>query len=206
MNWLDYLILLLILLSTALGTARGFIRAVFGFVSTLLGVFLGARSYDDIAKSFYDHLSNPGVANFIGFMIVFITVLIIGGIFGHLVSRTVDWAGLRWLDHVLGGGLGMVRGGLVGAALVMAMCAFSRTPPPRSVVESRMSPIVIDGAYLAAKMTPAKVHDDFQIAYGMVMDRWRPKKADPAAAAAAKKGGSKSPAAASAGKARSDAQ
>lgn len=172
MNWLDYVILLLILVSTALGTARGFIRAVFGFVSTLLGVFLGARSYEDVSGWFSEYLSSQSAAHGLAFILVFLGVLLLGALFGNLVSRTVDWAGLRWLDHLLGGGLGLIRGGLVGAALVMVMCAFSLSPPPKSVVGSRIAPSVMGVAYLTSRVAPPKMRERFDTASEMVEANW----------------------------------
>lgn len=174
MNWLDIVLLLLVLVSTALGSTRGFVRAVFGFVSTFLGLFLGAWTYESMASSFLEHLSSPQTANFLGFLIVFAVVLALGAVFGHLVGRLVSWGGLRWLDHILGGGVGLIRGTLVGAVLVMALCAFARVPPPPSVVSSRMAPFVLETSSWAAAIAPAKLRDRFTPAYTLVKARWTP--------------------------------
>jgi membrane protein required for colicin V production len=112
------------------------------------------------------------VANLIGFFAIFIGVCLVGAIVGQLLARLFKWIGLSWLDRLLGAGFGFIRGVVVAVALVTVLLAFSPSPPPRSVVESRLMPYMLDASNILATLTPRELKDAFRDTKDKVKKTW----------------------------------
>ncbi len=72
----------------------------------------------------------------------------------------------------MGGGIGFVRGVLIAVALVTILLAFAPSPLPRSVLDSRLMPYVIDSSNLLAVLTPHEVKDAFRDTMEKVKQGW----------------------------------
>ncbi len=161
MNWIDAVLVLMIGLSVLSGLAAGFARVGIEFVAALLGIFVGFWCYRIAGNYFLDYVSSPHVADLIGFFVIFFGMVILGAIVGRILGKFFRWAGLSWFDRLLGGAFGLVRGFVVAAAIAAVLLAFAPSPPPRSVVESRLLPYVTDVAGVLAAMTPHDLKEAF---------------------------------------------
>jgi membrane protein required for colicin V production len=113
------------------------------------------------------------VAHFLGFVLVFIGVLLAGAIVSSVVGRFLKVTGLSFFDHLLGAVFGLARGVLIAVALVTGLMAFTPSGgPPSSVVHSRVAPYVVDGARMVSKMAPHELREGFQKTYGEVKSAW----------------------------------
>jgi len=171
-NWIDILLLLVIGFSVVSGFMAGFARVGIGFIATLLGIFLGLWCYGIAAEYIVDYVSSRAVANLIGFFVIFIGVVLIGAIVGSLLARLFKWIGLSWLDRLLGGGFGFVRGVVIAVAMVTVLLAFAPVPPPRSVVDSKLMPYMVDASNVLAAMTPREVKEAFRETRDKVKRAW----------------------------------
>jgi membrane protein required for colicin V production len=89
------------------------------------------------------------------------------------VGRMLKFTGLSLFDRLLGAAFGVVRGVLIGVALILGLMAF--TPggtTPTSVVHSRMSPYVVDAARIFASMAPHELKEGFRKSYAQVKLAW----------------------------------
>ena len=148
MNWVDLLMLLVVATS------------------------VGFWSYGIVAAYLLDYVSSKAIANLIGFFVIFAAVLFIGAIIGRILAKFLKWAGLSWLDRLLGGAFGLVRGAVIAAAMVTVLVAFAHSPPPRSVVDSKLMPYVIDVSGVLAAMTPREIKDAFYDTRDRVKKMW----------------------------------
>ena len=180
MNWIDLLVLLVIGLSVLSGFMAGFARVGVGFIATLLGIFFGFWCYGVVAAYVLDYVSSKAIANLIGFFVIFIGIVLIGAIAGRVLAKFFKWVGLSWFDRILGGAFGLVRGIVMAAALVTVLLAFAPTPPPRSVVESKTMPYVIDASNILAVLTPHEVKEAFQETKEKVKKIWSDQTTKPA--------------------------
>lgn len=176
MNWLDIALLILMLMSVAISFTKGFSREIIGLISAFAAFLCGIWFYGTAAALVEPYVSSRGVANFCGFALIFIGVLIVGAIAGHILSRILKLAGLSWFDRLLGAGFGALRGLLLGIALVMAIVAFTpgkpAEKPPQAVVDSRLAPYVVDAAHLFAAIAPRELKDGFRKHYEQVKKIW----------------------------------
>lgn len=172
MNWLDIVVLLIIGLSVLTGLTRGFARVGIGMVAAVMGVILGLWFHGSIGSFFLEYVSAPYVANFLGFVIIFVGFLILGAAVGALLAHLFRWAGLGWLDRLIGGAFGLLRGVVVAAVLILVLMAFSQKPPPTSIVQSRVAPYIVDAASVLASIAPKSFKDGFQASYDRVKKAW----------------------------------
>ncbi|MBV9505074.1 MAG: CvpA family protein [Acidobacteriia bacterium] len=173
MNWLD-LVLILILLASILSSFRkGLSREIIGVITVCMAILLGIWFYGSAAGYLQPYLSSQRAANFSGFAVVFCGVLLLGSLFNVVVGRFLRITGLSFLDHLLGAGFGVVRGLLIGVALITGIMAFSQGDrPAESVIHSRMAPYVVGGARVVAAMAPHELKEGFRKSYAKVKSAW----------------------------------
>jgi membrane protein required for colicin V production len=114
------------------------------------------------------------LANLAGFLIVFFGVMLLGSLISHVVGRFLRVTGLRFVDHALGAGFGVLRGLLVAVALVTGIMAFSTDAdhPPQAIVHSRVAPYVVDAARVIVAMAPHELKEGFRRTYAQVKEAW----------------------------------
>jgi membrane protein required for colicin V production len=163
MNWPDYAILAVIVLSTGVGALRGFIKEVFALLVWAAAFLVAYRFGGDLAALMEDSVSLPSARTAMGFTGLFIAVLLVGGLLNYLLGRLVESTGLSGSDRLLGGVFGAVR----GLALVLAVLLVAGlTPLPadpwwqESRTIARLMPLVERAAsYLPESITE---HLDFE--------------------------------------------
>jgi membrane protein required for colicin V production len=173
LNWLDLVLLLVFAVSIASGVAKGFAKLLVGLAAAVLGILCGLWFYGLAGAFLLPYVSHKGIANFLGFVIVFLAVSLVGAVVGKLLSVVLKWAGLSLFDRVMGGVFGLVRGLVVAIALVLALMAFTPEPPPRAVVASRLAPYVISAANMCSYLAPNEVREGFQRSYERIREAWR---------------------------------
>jgi membrane protein required for colicin V production len=167
MSWIDLVLALVIASSVLTGFAAGFARVGVGFAALVVGMLCGFWFYGIVAAYFIDYVTSPAIANLIGFF-----VILIGAIIGRILAKFFKWVGLSWLDRLLGGAFGIVRGLLIAAVIVTVLLAFSPSPPPPSVVSSRLLPYVINVSDVLAAVTPREIKDSFYATKDRVKAVW----------------------------------
>jgi membrane protein required for colicin V production len=172
LNWLDFVLILILGISVVGGISKGFARLVIGLLAAVVGFLCGLWFYGSVAGFLLPYVSHNGIANFIGFFLIFLGVVLLGTLVGKLLGLLLKWAGLSWLNRLMGGVFGLLRGLVFAIALVLALLAFSPNPPPRSVVESRIAPYVIDAAHICANLAPREVRDRVMQSYEEVEKAW----------------------------------
>jgi len=173
MNWLD-VILLLILVASVIGSFRkGLSRQVIHLASVVLGIVLGVSFYANVAAHLAPYVNSRAAANLGGFLIVFFAVLLLGAFVSGMVGKFLRVTRLSIVDHLLGAGFGLLRGLLVCVALIMGVMAFSKNgEPPRAVDESRVAPYVSKAANVLVAMAPEELKDGFRKTYAQAKEAW----------------------------------
>jgi membrane protein required for colicin V production len=173
LNWLDITLIVIVGISVADGVVRGFARSGIGLVAAIAGIVLGIWFYGIVAYFFLPYVSSEGIANIIGFLLVFFGCLVAGALLGKLLAALFKWVGLSWLDRMLGALFGLLRGGAMAIAIILAILAFAPNRPPGSIVGSHYSAYLMDAARFCASLAPRELRDDFYEGYDQVRELWR---------------------------------
>jgi membrane protein required for colicin V production len=172
MNWLDMVIACIAIGSTVAGFVTGFFRLGIGLAATFLAFLLASWFYSGAGAWAIPYTSSRGVANFLGYILIFLAVMIAGALLGRLMAHIFKWIGLSWLDRTGGGALGLLRGWLVSLIIVLIISAFLPGDPPPAVLHSRLAPYVLDGARLLSLTTSPEMKQQFRQTYEKTKKAW----------------------------------
>ena len=138
MNVADLIILFALVLSVVQAASTGFFQEAFGIAGLVVGYFLAAWQYRQLAAHFAAYISSKWLGEIVAFLAIFFGVMILAGILGTIVRWIVKEAGLSVVDRFFGGVLGLLRGCLVVAIVLVSMTAF--TPTSRWLQGSSLAP------------------------------------------------------------------
>ena len=94
MQGADTLLLVVVLLSVIIGTIRGFVREVVALITWLLAIIIAWRFSGFLHPYLGGILQTPMEKAWVARAIVFIVVLLLGALTGHV---------LAWITHTAGG-------------------------------------------------------------------------------------------------------
>jgi membrane protein required for colicin V production len=160
----------IILLSTGIAIAKGFVRELVSLVALIGGLILAAVYYPVMAGSLIEFCRTETVANLAGFVIIFSACLLLGSILGFVINRFIKAASLGYIDRLLGGVFGLLRGWAIASVLVLGLIAF----PVRENLMSHsfLAPYLLAGARTAALLVPQHLKDQFNEQYKKVLHAW----------------------------------
>ncbi len=87
MNWLDAVVLLILVIPTFIGFRRGLAKTVIPLVGIITGVVLAGVFYGSVAGWLSSWLESPGQAKIAGFIIIFVISITAGVILLSLLRR-----------------------------------------------------------------------------------------------------------------------
>ena len=169
-TFLDYLFVLTIVVSIGFALTKGLVREIVSLVALIGGLILAAIYYSSIARWFVDYTRSDAVAGLIGFMIIFLGCILLGAVIAFFVNRFVKMASLQWMDRLLGGLYGFLRGWAIASIIVLALIAFPVQPDVLS--RSQLAPYLLAGARAAVLIVPSDLKARFHTEYQKVLKAW----------------------------------
>jgi membrane protein required for colicin V production len=159
MTGADWVIVIVIVISVIQAAISGFFHEAFGIAGLVFGYLLAAWNYTRLAARFAPHLKSEWLGEIAAFLLIFLAVLVVAGIAGRITRHIVQEAGLSFFDRILGGALGLVRGSLMVAVVLMSMAAF--TPSSHWLEGSQLAPYFLVVGRAAIWVAPSELRARF---------------------------------------------
>ena len=155
----DWCIVAAIAVSVAHAASAGFFQEAFGIAGLVFGYLLAAWQYHQLAQHFAPYLNSPWFGEITAFLVIFIAVMVAAGIIGRIARWLMKEAGLSFVDRLLGGALGLLRGCLIVAVVLMSMAAF--TPTSKWLEGSKVAPYFLVVGRGAIWVAPSELRARF---------------------------------------------
>jgi len=162
LNAADIALLAVVALSCVMGFWRGFLVEVMS-----LGVWAGAfwlafTFGDNVADMFAHVVETPSARLFLGYTVLFLGALTIGGMTTWLIGKLVKSTGLSGTDRLLGLGFGAARGVALCCVAVLVL-GFTPLPQDPWWSGSRLLPSFTAGAQWLREWLPEAVANQVQL-------------------------------------------
>jgi len=120
-SWADYLIVLVCLASGGFGFWRGFAKEALSLATWLAAIWLAWRFPWLIEPMLGEWIAAPELKIWVARLIVFVAVIISGGIVAWFLRELIRHTGLSSTDRSLGALFGLARGALIVGLTVIVM-------------------------------------------------------------------------------------
>ena len=163
LTWADIALLTIVGLSTIVGLWRGFVVEVMSLAVWVAAFWLAFAFGDEAVALFEGAVQAPSARLFLGYAMLFVGALMVGGLATWLMGKLVKSTGLSGTDRILGMGFGLLRGAALACVLVLLL-GFTAMPRDPWWRESRLLPHFQAGAEWLRAWLPAAVaqHVDFR--------------------------------------------
>ena len=124
MNWLDFVIIALLVVGSLMGMKFGLIRAGFTAAGALIGSLVAGQFSDDIGAIFEQSVSNDTIVTVLSYGVIIIAAIAVANIAVKVVKPllTVVTLGLSSMIDRLGGlALGLIFSLAISAALIVGL-------------------------------------------------------------------------------------
>jgi membrane protein required for colicin V production len=124
MTPIDFVLVFLTLVSALVGIWRGFTSEALSLVTLLAAIGLAWTFADGLAPVLGSWAEAEEVRLWTARLIIFVVVLVIGGLVSWVARKLVRHTGLSGLDRTLGAGFGLLRAAvLIGLAVIVLQFA-----------------------------------------------------------------------------------
>ena len=155
MNPLDWVIALIVGVSTVSAFMRGLIRSLFALAGMIGGILLAARYTEQGARNLTPWILTPSLARICAFVLILAAVYVAAMLLGRLVRGACSAAGFGIFDRLAGAVLGCARATLFLAALLLPLSPY--LPQFKVARSSALLPYLLGAAHGISFVMPHDV-------------------------------------------------
>lgn len=162
LNWLDVILIIILLITFILGLIKGLLRQVIGILAVIGGIILASRYYGWVSWKLMKFINSDFWRNCLAFLVIFIGVVLIGWLVSYILSKLMKGS-LSLVNHILGGVFGLLKGGLICAVIVFGLLVFNFEKD--ALMNSKLAPGCIKIAKGFTVLIPDSLKVRFQEAW-----------------------------------------
>lgn len=166
MNALDIGILAMLAIFTVLGIYWGLIRQVLALTGLVVGIIVAGRYSAAVAAWLSSFIADPALANAVAFIGLLVLISSIASLIASLLHTFVGLLFFSWLDHLLGGILGLVQALISAAAILIGMITFPLPLWAGAVDSSLFAGFILRVGTLLTPLLPQIFRDALTITLG----------------------------------------
>lgn len=176
MNWIDAVIIVILILSVLSGFINGFVKEVASLAALVLGIWGAIRFSAFTAGLLYDYFDMTGqYVGIIAFVITFSLIVVIIHFIGIIADKIVTSVSLGFINRLLGMAFGLLKTILIMSVLFVVLNVLDSKRPflPKDKIESSAfyNPI--------SDIAPAIFPIIGEGGFGISFERFRKKPSDP---------------------------
>ncbi len=142
MMWFDWVLVVIVALSTGISLLRGFVKEALALAGWILAFFVAKFFYLDLAEILINTIETPSIRKSVAWVALFLLVLIVAGAVNFLIGKILKHAGLTGTDRLFGMFFGCIRGILLCTLLIIALKSFTSVHEDPWWTESELIPHV----------------------------------------------------------------
>jgi membrane protein required for colicin V production len=140
LNWVDWVIIIVLTLSTLLSLWRGFVREALSLAAWIVAFISASMFADPLAATLLSAIDNTTGRYIAAYVLIFVGVLVLGTILNGLMAKLVKLSGLSLLDRLLGTLFGFTRGLIVVLVVVFIAQELLPMQDQQPILESEIMP------------------------------------------------------------------
>jgi membrane protein required for colicin V production len=126
MNWLDIVIIVILLIPSYIGFRKGFVRKLFGIIGIAAGFVLAVRFYENLSSLLQNVIKESTIfVNVVSFLLIVVFVYSVSVWLAKYMSDI--GGGTNFINKILGTAFGFVQG-LILASVLLYNLAFINFP------------------------------------------------------------------------------
>jgi len=159
MTLADWVICALVLVNVVTAAMQGFFSEALTMAGLVVGYIVAAWQYRGLAEWFERFMKNEWLAEILGFLIIFFAIVLVFGLAAKIARWVMKESGLSGFDRFLGAILGLLKGGLMVAVILMGMTAFE--PTSKLLQNSQLAPYFLVMGRAAIWLAPSELRARF---------------------------------------------
>lgn len=166
MALIDWLILVVVLISVLTATKNGFFLEVFSLGGLILGLVLAGWNYQRLLPWITHWIHSLAGAEALSFLLIALGVMLLAGLLGRVIRWSVHSIGLGWADRLFGAIFGFVKGFVLVTIVVLVIAAFF--PQASWFRHSRLAPCFLTAAHSASITAPGTLEQRIRSGVGVL--------------------------------------
>lgn len=141
MNWLDAIIVVILILSLVMGFINGLVKEVASLAALILGIWGAIKFSSFTAAKLYDYFDMTGhYVGIVAFIITFALIVVVIHFIGVIADKIVNAAALGFINRILGIVFGLIKSVLIMSVVFAVLNAINEKRPflPKKTIEESM--------------------------------------------------------------------
>jgi membrane protein required for colicin V production len=174
MNTFDIVLLTFACILVLVGMVKGLVRILIGVAALVAAFALAARYHQPLAEQLGGLDIDREALRLIAYLLIFVGVMLAGGLLAWLTRKVVKAAMLSWADRLGGAALGLLAAMLTAALIVLPIVAYSPWGE-RLLLRSVLAPYVTVVADVANTLVPEDLSSKYREKVDDLRRYWREK-------------------------------
>ncbi len=159
MNWLDVVIVLVVIWFTISAFQAGFIRETVTIIAAVIGVVLAGFFYKDLADDVLLFIDNKTVAWIIAFGIIFGATALAGQMLALVLKPTVALLQLGIFDQLAGAAFGFFKAMVFIQIFLIVFVTYPKWGLGDAIDDSRFGSLIVEEILVLERILPSDFED-----------------------------------------------
>lgn len=163
MNWVDIVIILVLLIGAGLGVVSGFIWQLARIGLLIAATYLTFILQTPLSGWLVIRMSNPWLARLIVYIFLFAVIYLVLFFITWIIEKSIVKVELKSLDRVLGGVLGLLKTALICGAILLGFITYPGVGFQSSFKGSFFTPLLLQYTRKVVFLMPKEYRDKIRV-------------------------------------------